>query len=326
MIQPHELKSDLPMTVGNGVVSTTTKVWNILVASSNGDVDGVKRMSDECPELIYAQYNYAPPIHFAVREEHVELVKFLLRNGAHDPDYKIYPFKESLQVIAQDRGNHEIASLLNEYAGNITVHKYKGDNGEIHYHRTQQQQEFEKAVYKLKIRRTSQLLKQHPEFALDQTYFWGEGILTFAAKENNRKMIDLLMSYGAKVPDVLKWAQFYYFERLDGASYMMEKGMNPNVMSWQRVTLLHDMAQKGNIAKAELLIKHGADINSVDEQYQSTPLGMAARWGQVEMVRYLLSQGAAINKSGAPWSTPLQWARSKRFTEVEKILRDGGAN
>jgi ankyrin repeat protein len=29
------------------------------------------------------------PIHFAVREGHVELVKYLLDNGAHDPNYKI---------------------------------------------------------------------------------------------------------------------------------------------------------------------------------------------------------------------------------------------
>ena len=113
-------------------------------------------------------------------------------------------------------------------------------------------------------------------------------------------MIDLLMSYGAKVPDILKWTQYYYFERLDGATYMMEKGMNPNTMSWQHVTILHDMAQKGFVDKAELLIKHGADINPVDEEYQSTPLGMAVRWGHTEMVKYLLKQGADPNKSGAP--------------------------
>ncbi len=49
-------------------------------------------MVDECPELIYAQYNYHPPIHFAVREGHLDLVRYLLRNGAHAPDYRSYPF------------------------------------------------------------------------------------------------------------------------------------------------------------------------------------------------------------------------------------------
>jgi hypothetical protein len=71
------------------------------------------------------------------------------------------------------------------------------------------------------------------------------------------------MNHGAKVPAILKWAQFYYFERLDGATYMMEKGMNPNTMSWHHVTLLHDMAQKGDIKKAEITYKaYGADYRS----------------------------------------------------------------
>ena len=108
------------------------------------------------------------------------------------------------------------------------------------------------------------------------------------AKENDRRMVELLMSYGAKVPEVLKWAQFYYFEKYEMAVFLLENAMSPNVMSWHRVSLLHDMAQKGNIEKAKLLLNHGADINAIDEEYQSTPLGMAARWGHGEMVDLLI--------------------------------------
>jgi ankyrin repeat protein len=320
MIQPHEMKLNLPMKLSNEVVSTTTKVWNILVASKNGNLEEVKHLVNECPELIYAQYNYTPPIHFAVREGHVDLVKYLLDNGAHDPSYKIYPFNDLLQTIAQDRNHSDIVLLLEQYAKDKSKQKYKGDNGEILYNRTELQVEFQEAVNKGSLGKTEKILIEHPEFAKDETCFWGEGILVFAAKENNRKMIDLLMSYGAKVPDILKWAQAYYFERLDGATYMMEKGMNPNTMSWHHVTLLHDMAQKGDIQKAELLIKYGADIDPVEEEYQSTPLGMAARWGQVEMVKYLLAQGADINKAGASWSSPISWTKKKGFLEIENIL------
>ncbi|HET6766903.1 MAG TPA: ankyrin repeat domain-containing protein [Chitinophagaceae bacterium] len=320
MLQPTELKLNLPMVLSNNVVSTTTKVWNILVASKRGDLETVKRMADECHELLYAQYNYTPPVHFAVREGHIDLVRYLLQNGAHDPKYKIYPFQESLQTIVNDRGRNDIESLLNEYAANPALQKYRGDNGEIQYNRTELEQEFEHAVNKNGYNKAESVLKEHPEFAKDETYFWGEGIMVFAAKENNQKMMELLMSYGAKVPTILKWAQFYYFERYDSAAYLMEKGMNPNVMSWHHVTLLHDMAQKGEIQKAELLIKYGAYIDPVDEEYQSTPLGMAARWGQAEMVEYLISQGADPNKSGAPWSSPLSWARMKGHGEIEKIL------
>lgn len=325
MIQPHEMKFNLPMKLSDGAVSTTTKVWNILFASRNGNLKEVKHLINECPELIYAQYNYTPPIHFAVREGHPELVKYLLDNGAFDPSYKIYPFNDPLQTIAQDRNHNEIVVLLEQYAQDKSRQKFKGDNGEILYNRTELQVEFQEAVNKESLGKTERILKEHPEFAKDETWFWGEGILVFAAKENNRKMIDLLMSYGAKVPPILKWAQFYYFERFDGAVYMMEKGMNPNTMSWHHVTLLHDMAQKGNIQKAELLITYGAEKDPVDEEYQSTPLGMAVRWGHVEMVNFLLTKGADPNKAGAPWATPIAWAKKKGHTDIEKILRKSGA-
>jgi ankyrin repeat protein len=109
MIQPNELKLNLPIEIGNGVISTTTKVWEILQASYNGNIEMVKALVKDCPELIYAQYNYTPPIHFAVREGHADLVKYFLDNGAHDAAYKIYPFNESLQII-KDRTNITIAS------------------------------------------------------------------------------------------------------------------------------------------------------------------------------------------------------------------------
>jgi uncharacterized protein len=322
MLQPGEMKLDLPILVANEVISSTSLVWQILVASYNGDLDEVKCLSKVCPELLHAQYNYTPPIHFAVREGHTELVKYLLANGAHNPAYKIYPFQESLQTIAADRGFEEIVSLLDEYATDSSRHKYTKDNGRIFYSRSELEEEFEKAVDNEDLGKTEEILKLHPEFAKDQTYFWGEGILTFAAKENNRHMVDLLMNYGARVPDILKWTQFYYFEHNEGAEYMMEKGMNPNTMSWHHVSILHDMSQKGNISKVKLLIQYGADLNAIDEEYQSTPLGMAARWGHLEMVQLLLEKGGDPTIAGANWATPIEWARTKGYERIEKLLRE----
>ena len=52
---------------------------------------------------------------------------------------------------------------------------------------------------------------------------------------------------------------------------------------------------------------------------------MAARWGHVEMVDYLLEKGAAPNKAGASWATPLEWAKKKGHAKIEEILRKSGA-
>lgn len=47
MIQPPEMKLNLPMEIANGVISTTTKVWDILVASRDGNIEAVKKLVDE---------------------------------------------------------------------------------------------------------------------------------------------------------------------------------------------------------------------------------------------------------------------------------------
>jgi len=145
------------------------------------------------------------------------------------------------------------------------------------------------------------------------------------AKDGDHRMLEILMDYGARVPDVSKWGARYYFKHYETAAFLLDKGMNPNHMNWREFTLLHDMAHTADSSKASLLIRYGADVNYVDDEYRSTPLGYAARWGHVEMVKVLLDSGADPNKSGAPWSTPLSWARRKHHAQVETLLLDGGA-
>jgi uncharacterized protein len=325
MITPVEMKLELPMSLSNGVVSTTFKVWEILTASRDGNLERVQQLLDECPELAYAQYNYTPPIHFAVREGHVQLVRCLLNKGALDPTYKTYPFGDTLLTIAKDRGYDEIANLLQQYLDDPLRHQFKGDNGEIHYNRSEAELEFQKAVDKGDIKKTTRLLEAHPEFVHDETFFWGEGIMMMPAKDANQELVKLLSDHGAKVPLISKWGRFYYFKHYHIAAFLMENGMDTQHKTWHHVTLLHDMAQEGNIEKASLLLQHGAAIDPLEEEYQSTPLGMAARWGHTEMVEFLLQQGADPNKSGAPWSTPLAWALQKGHKGIENTLRKAGA-
>jgi len=323
MIQPFVLKKNYPVEVGSGKISVTTRVWQILKASALGDTATVKSMVEEEPPLAYAQYNYMPPVHLAVREGHNALVGFLLERGAYDPTYRSYPFLESLPVLAAERGHYQIAEQLLAFDKDQAA--FKGDNGSIHIPRTPLQQSFEQAVDKEDLAQTRIILQDHPEFALDETYFWGEGILAMPAKEANFELIDLLMEHGATVTRVLKWAPQYHFERYDGAAYMLGKGMDPDTMSIHHVTILHNMAQKGDIKKAGLLLRHGAFINAVDEEYRSTPLGFAARWGHTEMVQFLLSKGADHSMAGATWATPLAWAKSKAHENIIALLIAAGA-
>jgi len=99
------------MSLSNGERSTTTNVWETLMASKEGNLERLKAMVKETPGLIYAQYNYTPPIHFAVREGHIEMVRYILEKGALEANYITYPFKDSLLTIAEDRGFKDIVSI-----------------------------------------------------------------------------------------------------------------------------------------------------------------------------------------------------------------------
>ena len=145
------------------------------------------------------------------------------------------------------------------------------------------------------------------------------------AKAGNRALLELLIRFGGKVPPMSKWGRFYYFKHDDIAGFLIESGMSARHMTWNGVTLLQDMAQSGDIAKARLLLDHGADINALDEEYRSTPLGLAARWGQAAIVALLLERGADANKSGAAWSTPLAWATKKGYAGVANTLTAASA-
>ena len=321
MIQPRELQETHPIKLHDGGVSTTTEVWNMLSASFEGDLDRVAALADSNARLITCQYDYTSPLHLAVREGHVDLVRFLIERGALDPTYRTHPFLDSLTTVADDRDFNEIAQILRQALADPSLTRDWGDTGAIDYQKDETQTRFQQLVDDRQYAEVEAMLNDHPELALDETAFWGEGILAMPAKDADHQMLEILMAHGARCPDTSTWGARYYFKNYLTARFLLERGMNPNHMNWRGFTLLHDMAHTGDVAKARLLIEHGADINRVDDEYRSTPLGYAARCGQVEIVKLLLDCGADRNKSGASWSTPLAWARRKNHDEVENVLQ-----
>jgi len=320
MLRPYELSLDLLVSLSDEERTRTGQVWEVLVASRDGALEKVKQLVDECPGLIYAQYNYTPPIHFAVREGHTELVRYLLDNGAHAPGYKTYPFNDTLSTVAADRGFDEVVELLDDYTAHPERQRFEGDNGGIDYQHSDETVDFQRSIAQHRHERVAELLDKNHELVHDPLIFWGEGVLCRSANDPDPRMLELLVSRGARVPKMSKWGRAYYFKHYPIAKYLMEHGMDANHTTWHHVTMLHDMAQEGDIAKAELLLDHGADIDALEKEYCSTPLGLAARWGNTEMVEFLLKRGADPGKAAAPWATPLAWARQKGHGDIERLL------
>ncbi len=76
---------------------------------------------------------------------------------------------------------------------------------------------------------------------------------------------------------------------------------------------------------ATLLIERGAAIN-IQENRGLTPIYLAARSGNLNLVKILIERGADPNaKIRGVWVTPLSWSAENGFADVVNYLLDKGA-
>jgi ankyrin repeat protein len=86
---------------------------------------------------------------------------------------------------------------------------------------------------------------------------------------------------------------------------------------------LHLASANGNITAAELLIRHGAEIDMLN-QNQETPLCLASHRGQKDIVDLLLDSGSDITHRDREGSTPLhRAAQTGHFDVVVSLLQRG---
>ncbi len=286
--------------------------------------------------------NHHRPLSAAARRHDLELVRLLLEHGA-DPNApeEGAPRGHSLWVAAFERQMEMVRLLLAhgadpnamvESSGTPLMHAPRGSELRAllvaHGGIEEGDGPKDRLGLLLKERRFEEftrLVQDHLDFIRDPDQSWGDGILAGPANAGDHEVLDLLIRLGARVPPVSKWAPYYYFKHEATARFLLERGMDPNHMNWHRFTLLHHMAAMGELGKAKLLLEFGADIDAIDEEYRSTPLGVAVRRGREELVKLLLGQGADPNLAGAPWATPLAWAKKQGHEGLVPLLTQAGA-
>ncbi len=132
---------------------------------------------------------------------------------------------------------------------------------------------------------------------------------TMVVSDGRRDRLERMLAAGLRVPPVLTGCQTYLLTHADMLRTLLGHGMSPDLMNWQRQTLLHHICSQPEmkrwissgasdaIEKATILLDAGANISAYDEEYHSTPLAWASRSGAVEMVKFLLSRGAPTSAS-----------------------------
>jgi hypothetical protein len=91
--------------------------------------------------------------------------------------------------------------------------------------------------------------------------------------------------------------------------------------------LLHKAASLGNVPIARMMLDAGLDIHSVTtERGRYTPLHTASSAGSVEMISFLLSRGAELDRAANEGITPFLLAVSTNNLESAQHLLSLGAN
>lgn len=101
---------------------------------------------------------------------------------------------------------------------------------------------------------------------------------------------------------------------------LFEHGMDPNRPDWMGIAPLHGIAAHGDLENAALFLDRGAEIDPVDDEWRSTPLGWAAREGRGDMVDFLLERGANPEPPVPVWARPAAWARRRGHAGIAARL------
>jgi ankyrin repeat protein len=307
---------------------------DLAVSAGRDDADRVRRILDADPRRIEeTRPSGRRPLSAAIESGHDEIADLLLERGA-DPNWPepTAPQGRSLQVAAITGNLTMVKRLLAHGADPNAVVDSSGSpvsaaaTPEIRalleaHGGLRDPYDADWAERDEDVRRVANDPREAHRIAPTFTMVVGAG---------RRDQLARLLESGLRVPTVVTGCQTYLLAHTDMLRTLLAHGMSPDLMNWQRQTLLHFVCVQTDpvaaIERATVLLDAGADIVARDEEYRSTPLAWAARANAIEMVKFLLSRGApAMLPDDESWATPLQWAERRQHHEIAAILRERGA-
>jgi len=325
MLQPAALKSDgkLLWSPGRG-----TDVWALIQACASGDLAAVQALIARDPSLARSHFDYRKPLYFAVRENRLDVVRFLLQHD-HNP-LDLWVDDDPLQ-IARDRGYTEMEQLLRRTLETKFNASLKGEL-------------VGSALREHHLERMRQLLDAQPELVAagdsrsNQPIHW-------ATMTRQLDAIDELLRRGADINA----------RRMDGARPIHLTNGDYSYRGWRDVphdwpvTPAHVMAHlaargafidlptachTGDIERVrELLRQDPSRANTIGEHEgyylgAGAPLSNAAAAGRIDIVQVLLDHGADPNlpeEQFAPKGKALYQAVYYGHYDIAKLLLERGA-
>lgn len=317
---------------------------DINTAASIGDLERVRALLDQDPSLANRVAKYityyvgaGAPLKNAAAHGHIEIVKLLLARGADPnlPEEGIAPHGHALYAAVAN-GHYEIAKLLLEH-GAYPNPEVESSADALSRAIANADQPMIDLLCSYGAQRAVHLLAYYGDvrtaaavFAANPTSADDPEALANAAGEGQEAFVRLLLRYQPDLPQRVVFPGWSVGAKTRELNELLFKhGLNPSQPDWLRITPLHHLARNGDVEQAALFIEHGADLHARDEDICSTPLGWAAKYGQLAMVELLLQQGAQPNLPDElpdlAWATPLAWAMRRGHAQIAQLLHRRGA-
>lgn len=346
------------------LINTRTTLANdFLRALRAGDFDKVKKLVEEQPDLVQRDVNGNPPLYWAVQENHIDIVKYLIENRA-DVNQRCGQNQQTPIFRARTA---EMAQLLIEHGANLKVTdrwsttplgeavqlnhvgvvKVLLDAGES--------LDFDAAVKLGKTKLVEEMLAQKPWLVKPP-----RKPLHQAAQAGNLELAKLLLHHGADpnldyglaniIGPYTPLSDAVSTRHYEVAELLLENGADPNVAGGRNHDNLFLFAIAYLDARfTKLMLDHGADPMIGDHWGREvTPLHVAVALGGVggvrrvsragqpaslegkksqtlEKVRHLVQAGADVNAESADGTTPLLCAAIAGHDKVCELLLEHGA-
>jgi ankyrin repeat protein len=240
------------------------------------DLRRVRAMLRLRPELARRSADYISPLHHAVINRDVEMVRVLMAHGAN-PHGGVYPYRETTGALtlAVERGLTDIVTVIEQHQ---RPHEQAGTEGQPAGSVSSSARDLYAAAARGDVEWFRASAARAP---LENPIEDFGGCLTVAARHNRIEVVRLLLEMGFD-PD----------ERTRFRSV----GKDDVVFNWGMP--LWQCASAGRYEIAELLLERGADPNA--HVYASgTPLMQAHRQGDQRMVALLEAYGGVVDAATA---------------------------
>ena len=325
MLRPSELKSDekLLWSPGRG-----TDLWALIQACTSGDLETIRALIAKDPSLARAHYDYRKPLYFAVRENQIDVVRYLLEHDRNPMDLWV---DDDPIEIARDRGYTEMEQLL--------MHTL-----ETRFNASPKGEAIASALRDHDLQRMRDLLDAQPDL-LGKGDKGSSQPIHWATMTRQLDAIDELLRRGADINA----------QRMDGARPIHVTNGDYFYRGWRDVprdwpvspadVMAHLKARgafidlptachTGDIERVRELLRQDPSLANTLGEYEGyylgagAPLSNAAAAGRMDIVELLLAHGADPNlpeEQVAPKGKALYNAVYHGHYEIAKLLLERGA-